>query len=202
MLCCNFYLSNWFHCPNALQLYHIFLICVNILWKITSWSRVSFLFLPCILIYALLDRFLSDHTIDYPVADSHPLKHAFFPSASILLEKIHTSFFLVGFTRHVHVLVCFSMTVHLFMPLLTKMWDPPLLFTPSIGQVGRVQVKTYPYQNVPNQNVPNFGQNVPTFLVKTYPVHQNVPNLLVKTYPIYFFLIYNIILILLDFVGL
>ena len=122
MLCCNFYLSNWFHCPNALQLYHIFLICVNILWKITSWSRVSFLFLPCILIYALLDRFLSDHTIDYPVADSHPLKHAFFPSASILLEKIHTSFSLVGFTRHVHVLVCFSMTVYLFMPLLSKMW--------------------------------------------------------------------------------
>ena len=34
-----------------------------------------------------------------------------------------------------------------------------------------------------------FGQNVPTFLVKTYPFHQNVPNLLVKTYPIYFFLI-------------
>ena len=52
-------------------------------------------------------------------------------------------------------------------------------------------VKTYPCQNVPNQNVPSFGQNVPTFLVKTYPVHQNVPNLLVKTYPIYFFLIFN-----------
>ena len=139
-LCCAAifnYLSNWFHCPNALQLYHIFLICVNILWKITSWSRVSFHFLPCILIYALLDRFLSDHTIGYPVADSHPLKHAFFPSVSILLEKIHTSFSLVGFTRHVHVLVCFSVTVYLFMPLLTKMRDPPLLFTPSIGQVGR-----------------------------------------------------------------
>ena len=53
-------------------------------------------------------------------------------------------------------------------------------------------VKTYPCQNVPDQNVPTFGQNVPTFLVKTYPVHQNVPNLLVKTYPIYFFLIFNI----------
>ena len=47
-------------------------------------------------------------------------------------------------------------------------------------------VKTYPRQNVPNQNVPNFGQNVPTFLVKTYPVYQNVPTLLVKTYPKYF----------------
>ena len=55
-----------------------------------------------------------------------------------------------------------------------------------------VMVKTYPCQNVPNQNVPSFGQNVPTFLVKTYPVHQNVPNLLVKTYPIYFFLIFYI----------
>ena len=50
----------------------------------------------------------------------------------------------------------------------------------------RAHTKTYP-----NQNVPNFGQNVPTFLVKTYPVYQNVPKLLVKTYLKYFFLIFN-----------
>ena len=49
-----------------------------------------------------------------------------------------------------------------------------------------VMVKTYPCQNVPNQNVPTFGLNVPTFLVKTYPVHKNVPTFLVKTYPIFF----------------
>ena len=51
----------------------------------------------------------------------------------------HTGFSLVGFTRHVHVLVCFPMSVYLLMPLLTNMWDPPLPFTPllSTGQVDR-----------------------------------------------------------------
>ena len=49
----------------------------------------------------------------------------------------HTGFSLVSFTRHVHVLVCFPMSVYLLMPLLTDMWDPPLPFTPllSTGQV-------------------------------------------------------------------
>ena len=63
----------------------------------------------------------------------------------------------------------------------------------------RTHAKTYP-----TQNVPSFGQNVPTLLVKTYPVHQNVPNILVKTYPTFwskrtqyiFFLIFNIYFIL------
>ena len=40
-----------------------------------------------------------------------------------------------------------------------------------------VQVKTYPCQNVPNQNVPSFGQNVPSPPKRTQPFGQNVPNI-------------------------
>ena len=57
----------------------------------------------------------------------------------------HTGFSLAGFTRHVHVLVCFPMSVYLLMPPLTNMWDPPLPFTPllSTGQVDRPGLFVY-----------------------------------------------------------
>ena len=71
-------------------------------------------------------------------------RFVFFFSVLTRLHKFfflifHKGFSVVGFTRHVHVLVCFPMSVYLLMPLQTNMWDPPLPFTPllSTGQVDR-----------------------------------------------------------------
>ena len=63
----------------------------------------------------------------------------FWPVFTSFFLIFHKGFSVVGFTRQVHVLVCFPMSVYLLMPLLTNMWDPPLPFTPllSTGQVDR-----------------------------------------------------------------
>ena len=79
-------------------------------------------------------------------------------------------------------IVCFHSIIRTWTLLTYLLYSALILLTYRSG----VMVKTYPCQNVPNQNVPSFGQNVPTFLVKTYPPHQNVPNFLVKTYPFFF----------------
>ena len=79
------------------------------------------------------------------------------------------------------------------------MFHKSIVVISQFGFVGishRVQVKTYPCQNVPNQNVPSFGKNVPTFLVKTYPgppkrtqpFGQNVPNIFFPDIQYIFFL--------------
>ena len=113
----------------------------------------------------------------------------------------HTGFSLVGFTRHVHVLVCFPMSVYLLMPLQTNMWDPPLPFTPlrATGQVDRrglfVCLHSPCRRSIVTRNRPEIRQYETIFVC---PLNVKAQVFIVKAHRPYNDIIYRFLLYCID----
>ena len=102
--------SSWaLHVYDWMIICHEKLTCSRYLaiHLIASWQNMR-----CFTWIASLDRFLSDHTIDYPVADSQSLKLTPIYTLILLLKERTNNW--VDFTRKVHIfiLVCFKMSVY------------------------------------------------------------------------------------------
>ena len=84
----------------------------------------------CFTWIASRDRFLSDHTIDYPVADSQSQKLT--TIYTLILKERTNNWDILWLALLAKCIYLFSFVIRCqFTPLLTKkLWDPPLLFTP------------------------------------------------------------------------